>query len=150
MVVFSKIGRKNHYLEILKSKMGRKNHYLVFLKSKMGRKNHYLEILKSKIGRKNHYSQKLCFDRIFAWKEYNFLSGFLTNTILNFAQEWKLLYPTSKNLSSALVENKLCTQIIFCFVLFCFDIQNNLCKQHVLNMFSTYSELTIFMYCVNS
>jgi hypothetical protein len=25
---FSKIGRKNHYLEILKSKIGRKNHYL--------------------------------------------------------------------------------------------------------------------------
>ena len=33
------------------------------------------------------YSQKLCFDNFFAWKEYNFLSGFLTNTILNFAQE---------------------------------------------------------------
>jgi len=25
---FSKIGRKNHYLEIFKSKIGRKNHYL--------------------------------------------------------------------------------------------------------------------------
>ena len=40
---FSKTGRKNHYLEILKSKIGRKNHYLEFLKSKIGRKNHYLE-----------------------------------------------------------------------------------------------------------
>ena len=40
--------------------------------SKIGRKNHYLEFLKSKIQRKNHYSQKLCFDRIFEiknWKE---------------------------------------------------------------------------------
>ena len=36
------------------------------------------------------YSQKLCFDKFFAWKEYNFPSGFLTNTILNFAQEWDL------------------------------------------------------------
>ena len=51
----SKIGGKNHYLEILKSKIGRKNHYLEILKSKIGRKNHYLEFLKSKIGRKNHY-----------------------------------------------------------------------------------------------
>ena len=40
-----------------------------------------------KNGRKFYYSQKLCFDRIFAWKEYNFPSGFLINTILNFAQE---------------------------------------------------------------
>ena len=29
--------------------------------------------------------------KIFAWKEYNFPSGFLTNMILNFAQEWQLL-----------------------------------------------------------
>ena len=29
-------------------------------------------------------------------------------------------------------ENMLCTQIVFCF---CFDIQNNLCTQHVLPMF---------------
>jgi hypothetical protein len=34
--------------------------------------------------------------------------------------------------SSEHVENMLCTQIVFCF---CFDIQNNLCIQHVLNMF---------------
>ena len=34
----------------------------------------------------------------------------------------------------------LCTQIGFCF-----DIQNNLCTQHVLNMFSTCSELEIFV-----
>ena len=27
---------------------------------------------------------------MFSWKEYNFPSGFLTNTILNFAQEWAL------------------------------------------------------------
>ena len=54
MVVFSKIGRKNHYLEILKSKIGRKNRYLEFMKSKAGRKNHYLEFMNSKIGRKNH------------------------------------------------------------------------------------------------
>ena len=37
---FSKIRRKNHYLEILKSKIGRKNHYLEFLKSRIGWKNH--------------------------------------------------------------------------------------------------------------
>ena len=29
-------------------------------------------------------------------------------------------------------ENMFCTQIVFCF---CFDIQNNLCTQHVLPMF---------------
>ena len=34
--------------------------------------------------------------------------------------------------SSEHVENMLCTQIVFCF---CFDIQSNLCTQHVLNMF---------------
>ena len=49
------------------------------------------KILISKTGRKNHYSQNLCFDRIFAWKEYNFLSGFLTNRFLNFCQECLLL-----------------------------------------------------------
>ena len=38
-------------------------------------------------------------------------------------------------------ENMLCTQIVFCF-----DIQNNLCKQHVLNLFSSCSKLGIFMY----
>jgi hypothetical protein len=42
---FSKIGRKNRYLEILKSEIERKNHYLEFLKSKIGRKNHYLDVL---------------------------------------------------------------------------------------------------------
>ena len=41
-------------------------------------------------GNSTKYSQKLCFDKFFALKEYNFPSGFLTNTILNFAQEWKL------------------------------------------------------------
>ena len=41
-------------------------------------------------GNSTTYSQKLCFDRIFAWKEHNFPSGFLTNTILNFAQECSL------------------------------------------------------------
>ena len=30
-----------------------------------------------------------------------------------------------------------CTQIVLCF---CFDIQNNLCTQHVLNMFSAFSQ----------
>ena len=35
-----------------------------------------------------------------------------------------------KNPSSEHVENMLCTQIVFCF-----DIQINLCTQHVLNMF---------------
>ena len=35
------------------------------------------------------------------------------------------------------VQYMLCTQIVFCF---CFDIQNNLCTQHV----ST--ELVVFMY----
>ena len=58
--------------------------------SKIRRKNHYLEKLNSKNGRKFYYSQNLCFDRIFSWKEYDFPSGFLTNTILNFAQEWHL------------------------------------------------------------
>jgi hypothetical protein len=29
--IFSKIGRKNHYLEFLKSKIGRKKHYLEIL-----------------------------------------------------------------------------------------------------------------------
>jgi hypothetical protein len=42
---FSKIGRKIHYLEILKSKIGKRNHYLEFLKSKVGRKNHCLDVL---------------------------------------------------------------------------------------------------------
>ena len=74
-LVSSKIGRKNHYLE---------------MKSKIGRKNPYLEKLNEKNGRKFYYSQKLCFDKFFAWKEYNFPSGFLTNTILNFAQECSL------------------------------------------------------------
>jgi hypothetical protein len=32
---FSKIGRKNHYLEILKSKIGRKNHYLDVLTQRL-------------------------------------------------------------------------------------------------------------------
>jgi hypothetical protein len=32
---FSKPGRKNHYLEILKSKIGRKNHYIEFLNQKL-------------------------------------------------------------------------------------------------------------------
>ena len=34
--------------------------------------------------------------------------------------------------SSEHEENMLCTQIGFCF---CFDIQNKICKQHVLPMF---------------
>ena len=37
-----------------------------------------------------------------------------------------------KTTSSEHGENMLCTQIVFCF---CFDIQNNLCTQHVLPMF---------------
>ena len=40
-------------------------------------------------------------------------------------------------------KNMMCTQIVFCF---CFDIQNNLCKKHVLLMFSPCSELGVFMY----
>ena len=47
--------------------------------------------MNSKNGRKFYYSQKLCFDKFFAWKEYIFLSGFLTNTILNFCQECSLM-----------------------------------------------------------
>ena len=47
----------------------------------------YLKKLNSKNGRKFYYSQKLCFDNFFEWKEYNFLSGYLTNMILNFCQE---------------------------------------------------------------
>ena len=35
------------------------------------------------------------------------------------------------------VQYKLCTEIVICF---CFDIQSNLCTQHVLNMFSTCSQ----------
>ena len=38
-------------------------------------------------GNSTMYSQKLCFDKFFEWKESNFLSGFLTNTSLNFCQE---------------------------------------------------------------
>ena len=37
-----------------------------------------------------------------------------------------------KTTSSEHGENMLCTKIVFCF---CFDIQNNLCTQHVLPMF---------------
>ena len=73
------------------SKIGRKFYYLEKLNSKIGRKTYYLEKLNSKNGRKFYYSQKLCFDNFSAWKEYNFLSGFLTNTILNFCQECFLL-----------------------------------------------------------
>ena len=36
-----------------------------------------------------------------------------------------------KTTSSEHQENMLCTQIVFCF---CFDIQNNLCTQHVLSL----------------
>ena len=43
--------------------------------------------LKKMEGNSTTYSQKMCFDKFFAWKEYNFPPGFLTNTILNFAQE---------------------------------------------------------------
>ena len=43
-----------------------------------------------------------------------------------------------KTPSSENEENVLCTKIVFCF---CFDIQNNLCKQHVLPMFSPCSKL---------
>ena len=47
-------------------------------------------------------------------------------------------YGTGKSFSEALLfaeheENMLCTKIVSCF---CFDIQNNLCAQHVLLMFS--------------
>ena len=59
------------------------------MKSKIGRKNHYLEKSNQKNGRKFYYSQK-----ILVWKEYNFPSGFLTNTISNFAQE--LFLPVTK------------------------------------------------------
>ena len=48
-----------------------------------------------------------------------------------------------KTTSSEHQENMLCTQIVFCF---CFDIQSNLCAQHVLPIFSPCSELGIFMY----
>ena len=37
-----------------------------------------------------------------------------------------------KTASSERSQNMLCTQIGFCF---CFDIQNNLCTQHVLRVF---------------
>jgi hypothetical protein len=43
-----------------------------------------------------------------------------------------LLVQYMKTTSSEHGENVLCTQIVFCF---CFDIQNNLCTQHVLFMF---------------
>ena len=39
-------------------------------------------------------------------------------------------------------QNMLCTQIVFCFC-FCFDIQNNLCTQHVLSLQFSYTELVI-------
>ena len=41
-----------------------------------------------------------------------------------------------KATSSEHGENMLCIKIVFCF---CFDIQNNLCTQHVLLMFSACS-----------
>ena len=46
-----------------------------------------------------------------------------------------------KTTSSEHKENMLCTQIVFCF---CFEIQNKICKQHVLP--SPCSELGIFIY----
>ena len=45
----------------------------------------------------------------------------------------ELLFHYIKIPSSEHGEIMLCTQIVFCF---CFDIQNNLWKQHVLHMFS--------------
>ena len=42
----SKIGRKNHYLKLLKSKNGRKNHYFdVLIQRWEGKTTKYLEIL---------------------------------------------------------------------------------------------------------
>ena len=73
----TKIGRKFYYLEKINSKIGRKTYYLP---SKIEFKK-WKEILLYM------YSQKLCFDNFSAWKESNVLSGFLTNTILNFCQE---------------------------------------------------------------
>ena len=68
------------------------------------------EFLHSKNGRKNHYSQKLCFDRIFVWKKYNFPSGLLTYTILNFAQEWLLNVKQSNE------------AVLFTFFIFCLSL----------------------------
>ena len=45
-----------------------------------------------------------------------------------------------KTPSSENEENVLCTKIVFCF---CFDIQNNLCTQHVLSLEFLCTELVI-------
>ena len=77
-------------------------------------------------------------------------SGNLTVVQVNLCQKLLFLHQLTHNMTTDCslnhqnqAQNMLCTQIIFCF---CFDIQNNLCTQHVLNVFSTCSELAIFMY----
>ena len=47
-----------------------------------------------------------------------------------------------KFLSSEHVENMSCTQIVFSF---CFDIQNNSCAQHVLNILSLEFSRTVLV-----
>ena len=79
MLVFQKLEGKTTTLNFWNQKNGRKFYY--------SQKLCFDRIWNQKNGKKFYYSQKLCFDKIFAWKEYNFPSGFLTNTILNFAQE---------------------------------------------------------------
>ena len=60
------------------------------MNKKIGRKNHNLENLNSKTVRKTTtYLVKLNLDIM---KQYNFLSTFLTNEVLNFFQELYLLY----------------------------------------------------------
>ena len=58
----------------------------------------------------------------------------LTSTNPQFEKRLFIELPVQymKTTSSEHGENMLCTQIAFCF---CFDIQNNLCTQHVLPMF---------------
>ena len=53
---------------------------------------------------------------------------FLNQVTHNITKDCSLIYQISSWILQA--QNMFCTQIVFCF---CFDIQNNLCTQHVLS-----------------
>ena len=38
------------------------------------------------------------------------------------------------------VHNMLCIKIVF-FVCFCFDIQNNICRQHIVNLYFSWNSM---------
>ena len=58
---------------------------------KIGKKTTTLKFWNKKLEGKTTTPQNCVLTNFFAWKEYNFPSGFLTNMILNFAQEWLFL-----------------------------------------------------------